>query len=74
MLIGINLKLPRPTFYGPGFIYHDPRLELEDGFSILLEDGGYLLIESNDSLTANMELENGANVLLEDLDFLLLET
>jgi hypothetical protein len=74
MLIGINLKLPRQAFYGPGYIYHDPRLELEDGFSILLEDLFYMLLESNAAPVLNMELENGANLLLEDSDFLLLET
>jgi len=74
MLIGINLKLPRPMRVGPGYIYHYPRVELESGFDLLLEDLSYLLLENADSLTTNMELEDGDNVLLEDLDFLLLET
>jgi hypothetical protein len=74
MLLGINLKLPRPAFYGPGYIYHDPRILQEDGFALLLEDGGYLLLESVDSSANNLQMENGANLLLEDLDFLLLET
>ncbi len=74
MLIGINLKLPRSTRVGPGYIYHYPRIETENAFDLLLEDLSYLLLENADSLTTNMELEDGNNVLLEDFDFLLLET